>query len=59
MRPNQLARFLRAFGATSQPLRDGGVVFRGYPRDRLDDAIGTLFAHPRLPRILRVTPLQS
>ena len=40
MRPNQLARLLRAYGAVSQPLRDGAVVFRGYPRDRLDDAIG-------------------
>ena len=40
MRPHQLARLLRAYGVISQPLRDGGVVFRGYPRDRLDDAIG-------------------
>jgi Protein of unknown function (DUF3631)/Bifunctional DNA primase/polymerase, N-terminal len=40
MRPHQLARLLRAYGALSQSLRDGKVVFRGYPRDRLDDAIG-------------------
>jgi Protein of unknown function (DUF3631)/Toprim domain len=40
MRPHQLARILRAYGVISQPLRDGLKVFRGYPRDRLDDAIG-------------------
>jgi hypothetical protein len=40
MRPHQLARLLRAYGALSQSLRDGKVVFRGYPRERLDDAIG-------------------
>jgi Protein of unknown function (DUF3631) len=40
IRPHQLARLLRAYGVVSQPLRDGATVFRGYPRDRLDDAIG-------------------
>jgi Protein of unknown function (DUF3631) len=39
MRPHQLARLLGAFGVRSQPLRDGDTVFRGYPRDRLEDAI--------------------
>lgn len=39
MRPNQLAKLLRAYGVVSQPLRDGEEVFRGYSRDRLDDAI--------------------
>jgi hypothetical protein len=40
MRPHQLARLLRAYGVISQPLRDDGALIRGYPRDRLDDAIG-------------------
>jgi hypothetical protein len=40
IRPRQLAKLLRAYGVISQPLRDGVVVFRGYPRDRLEDAIG-------------------
>jgi hypothetical protein len=39
IRPHQLARLLRAYGVTSQSMRDGDVVFRGYPRDRLDDVI--------------------
>jgi hypothetical protein len=37
--PSQLARRLRPFGVLSQTLRADKVVFRGYPRDRLDDAI--------------------
>jgi hypothetical protein len=45
MRPNQLAKLLGAYGAKSQPLRDGDVVFRGYPRDRLDDAIERYVTH--------------
>jgi hypothetical protein len=39
MRPHQLARLLGAYGVRSQSLRDGEMVFRGYPRDRLEDAI--------------------
>jgi putative DNA primase/helicase len=39
MRPHQLARLLGAYGLRSQPLRDGEMVFRGYPRDGLEDAI--------------------
>jgi hypothetical protein len=39
MRPHQLARLLGAFGVRSQSLRDGEMVFRAYPRDRLEDAI--------------------
>jgi Protein of unknown function (DUF3631) len=45
MRPHQLARLLGAYGVRSQSLRDGEVVFRGYPRDRLDDAIERYGAH--------------
>jgi hypothetical protein len=37
--PHQLARLLGAYGVRSQSLRDGDMVFRGYPRDRLEDAI--------------------
>jgi hypothetical protein len=29
MRPHQLARLLGAYGVRSQPLHDGGMVFRG------------------------------
>jgi hypothetical protein len=39
MRPHQLAKLLGAYEIKSQTLRDGDEVFRGYPRDRLDDAI--------------------
>jgi hypothetical protein len=39
MRPHQLAKLLGAYEIKSRTLRDGDVVFRGYPRDRLDDAI--------------------
>jgi hypothetical protein len=39
MRPHQLARLLGAYGVRSQSLRDGEIVFRGYPRDKLEDAI--------------------
>jgi putative DNA primase/helicase len=60
MRPHQLARLLRAYGAISQSLRDGATVFRGYPRDKLDDAIGRyLTPTPLHPWILRVTPLRA
>jgi hypothetical protein len=31
MRPHQLARLLGAYGVRSQSLRDGDMVFRGYP----------------------------
>jgi hypothetical protein len=50
MRPHQLARLLGAYGVRSQPLRDGEMVFRGYPRDRLEDAI---------ERYITCTPLIS
>ena len=63
MRPNQLARLLRAYGVVSQPLRDGAVVFRGYPRDRLDDAIGRYLSRtpPNPPQSSRynVTTLEE
>jgi hypothetical protein len=63
MRPHQLARLLRAYGAVSQPLRDGDTVFRGYPRDRLDDAIGRYITRtPPNPGDLRrynVTPVEK
>jgi putative DNA primase/helicase len=39
MRPHQLAKLLGAYEIKSRTLRDGDVVFRGYPRDRLDDAL--------------------
>jgi Protein of unknown function (DUF3631) len=45
MRPHQLARLLGAYGVRSQPLRDGDMVFRGYPRDRLEDAIERYIPH--------------
>jgi hypothetical protein len=50
IRPHQLARLLRAYGVLSQSLRDGKVVFRGYPRERLDDAIGRYLTNtPPIP----------
>ena len=50
IRPHQLARLLRAYGVISQPLRDDGELLRGYPRDRLDDAIQRyLRAHTLYP----------
>ena len=48
MSPHQLARLLGAYGVRSQPLRDGEMVFRGYPRDRLEDAIERYIAHTPL-----------
>jgi Protein of unknown function (DUF3631) len=48
MRPHQLARLLGAFSVRSQPLRDGDTVFRGYPRDRLEDAIERYITHTPL-----------
>lgn len=45
MSPHQLARLLGAYGVRSQSLRDGEMVFRGYPRDRLEDAIERYIAH--------------
>jgi Protein of unknown function (DUF3631) len=45
MRPHQLARLLGAYGVRSQSLRDGEMVFRGYPRDRLADAIERYITH--------------
>jgi putative DNA primase/helicase len=50
MRPHQLARLLGAYGVRSQSLRDGEMVFRRYPRDRLEDAI---------ERYITCTPLIS
>jgi hypothetical protein len=49
--PHQLARLLGAYGVRSQSLRDGDMVFRGYPRDRLEDAIERYIA--RTPLISR------
>jgi len=63
MRPYQLARLLRAYGALSQSLRAGKVVFRGYPRDRLDDAIERYLTHtlpiPPIFHALHVAALEE
>jgi hypothetical protein len=48
MRSHQLAKLLGAYGVKSQSLREGEVVFRGYPRDRLDDAIERYGAHTQI-----------
>jgi hypothetical protein len=53
MRPHQLATRLREYEITSKTLRDGDEVFRGYPRERLDDAIERyLIRDPPTPRTL-------
>ena len=60
MRPHQLARLLGASGVRSQSLRDGEMVFRGYPRNRLADAIERYITHtPSFLEILRVTALRA
>ena len=45
MRPHQLARLLGAYGVRSRSLRDGDMVFRGYRRDKLEDAIERYIPH--------------
>jgi putative DNA primase/helicase len=46
MTAHQLANLLRPYGVTSQTLRCGAFVFRGYPRERLDEVFDRYLTSP-------------
>jgi hypothetical protein len=49
MRPHQLAKLLSPYGVISQTLRCGAFVFRGYPRERLDEMFERYLSAPQSP----------